>query len=405
METTSYDIITIGGGLGGAALAKVMADSGARVLVLESELEFKDRVRGEVMVSWGVAEAQELGIYEIMKSAGAKEIELAERTSGQSWEDNKPVQRHLPSTTIPGTPALTFYHPEMQEAVLNAASNSVATVCRGVRVRGLQLNGSPTIAVTVDGEEQECTARIIVGADGRSSRTRNWGGFEVLKSQAKTFIAGILFDDFGSPDDMSQNYRTFDRGLTALLFPQGKGRVRAYLCYPQAWGMRLSGSGDLRRFIDWSVDAGAPAQYYEGATPVGALASFDSSTTWVEHPYRDQVALIGDAAGSTDPIWGQGVSLTLRDVRVLRDQLLSNKDWDKAGRAYAEEHNKYFTVTNTVQRWLEEMLVETGPEADARRERALPLWREDATRRVDTFASGPDHSIDETVRRRFFGED
>ena len=36
METTNYDIITIGGGLGGAALAKVMADSGARVLVLES---------------------------------------------------------------------------------------------------------------------------------------------------------------------------------------------------------------------------------------------------------------------------------------------------------------------------------------------------------------------------------
>ena len=55
METTSYDIITIGGGLGGAALAKVMAESGARVLVLESEPQFKDRVRGEVMLSWGVA--------------------------------------------------------------------------------------------------------------------------------------------------------------------------------------------------------------------------------------------------------------------------------------------------------------------------------------------------------------
>ena len=75
METTSYDIITIGGGLGGAALAKVMADSGARVLVLESEPQFKDRVRGEVVLSWGVAEAQELGIYEIMKSAGGRKLE------------------------------------------------------------------------------------------------------------------------------------------------------------------------------------------------------------------------------------------------------------------------------------------------------------------------------------------
>jgi flavin-dependent dehydrogenase len=30
-----YDIITVGGGLGGAAAAKVMAEHGARVLVIE----------------------------------------------------------------------------------------------------------------------------------------------------------------------------------------------------------------------------------------------------------------------------------------------------------------------------------------------------------------------------------
>jgi flavin-dependent dehydrogenase len=42
-----YDIISIGGGLGGASLAKAMAEHGARVLVLERERRFKDRVRGE----------------------------------------------------------------------------------------------------------------------------------------------------------------------------------------------------------------------------------------------------------------------------------------------------------------------------------------------------------------------
>ena len=95
----------------------------------------------------------------------------------------------------------------------------------------------------------------------------------------------------------------------------------------------------------------------------------------------------------------------MRDIRVLRNQLFSHEDWDKAGHAYAEEHDKYFTVSNTVQMWFERLMVETGPEADARRELTLPLWREDATPRVDTLSSGPDHSIDETVRRRFFGEE
>jgi flavin-dependent dehydrogenase len=42
-----YDIITIGGGLAGAALAKVLAERGLRVLVLERETTFRDRVRGE----------------------------------------------------------------------------------------------------------------------------------------------------------------------------------------------------------------------------------------------------------------------------------------------------------------------------------------------------------------------
>jgi menaquinone-9 beta-reductase len=44
-----HDIITMGGGIAGAALAKAMAERGRRVLVLERDTEFKDRVRGEFM--------------------------------------------------------------------------------------------------------------------------------------------------------------------------------------------------------------------------------------------------------------------------------------------------------------------------------------------------------------------
>jgi menaquinone-9 beta-reductase len=49
MASRTYDIITVGGGLAGSALAKVMAEHGASVLVLEKETHFRDRVRGESM--------------------------------------------------------------------------------------------------------------------------------------------------------------------------------------------------------------------------------------------------------------------------------------------------------------------------------------------------------------------
>ena len=61
--STDYDVITVGGGLGGAALAKALAEKGLRVLVAEREIELKDRIRGETMAPWGVAEAQKLGLY------------------------------------------------------------------------------------------------------------------------------------------------------------------------------------------------------------------------------------------------------------------------------------------------------------------------------------------------------
>ena len=100
---------------------------------------------------------------------------------------------------------------------------------------------------------------------------------------------------------------------------------------------------------------------------------FPCDEDWVEHPYQDGVALIGDAAATSDPVYGQGLSLTLRDVRTLSEQLLSNSQWDTAGNEYASEHRRYFSVIHTSCGWLRQMFQEQGPEADQRRAIALPL--------------------------------
>jgi choline dehydrogenase-like flavoprotein len=105
-----FDIITIGGGLGGAALARSMAERGARVLVLERETTFKDRVRGEGMTPWGCGEARELGIYDLMKSSCGHELPIWENYLGPM----QIARRDMPSTTPQGLPTLAFYHPTMQ---------------------------------------------------------------------------------------------------------------------------------------------------------------------------------------------------------------------------------------------------------------------------------------------------
>lgn len=63
----AVDLVIVGAGIGGSALAAVMAARGVEVLVLERETVYRDRVRGEWMAPWGVREAMRLGLYDVLR--------------------------------------------------------------------------------------------------------------------------------------------------------------------------------------------------------------------------------------------------------------------------------------------------------------------------------------------------
>ena len=66
----SYDVIIIGGGIAGCALATTLARGGLAVGVLERDPEPVDRVRGEFMAPWGVIELKRLGLLDTLMHAG-----------------------------------------------------------------------------------------------------------------------------------------------------------------------------------------------------------------------------------------------------------------------------------------------------------------------------------------------
>ena len=181
--------------------------------------------------------------------------------------------------------------------------------------------------------------------------------------------------------------------------------MRAYAWHPKEMNYRYQGLEDLPRFVEDSISAGGSAEWYAGAKPIGPLARFDGTDTWVDHPYKNGIALIGDAAASNDPSYGQGQGLAVRDARVLRDQLLAHKDWESAGHAYAQEHDRYYDSLHEATRWIYQLIYEYGPEADVRRARALPLLLEDLTRLPDVLFSGPEVPLGEMARRRLFAEE
>ena len=414
MAFVDYDIITVGGGLAGSALAKGMAEHGARVLVLEREMAFRDRVRGEAIMPWGVPELRALDLYDTVMDAGGHPL-----TFWDGYQDgSRSGHRNLERTTPCGEPVLACFHPNLQEAVLQAAIDAGAEVRRGARLVDIAANGnsSPssvipakagihTVTVSVDGRTEKMSARLVVGADGRTSQVRTLGGFQVNHDPDGNMVAGILLDGVTAPEDATLAGMKSEDGLFVLLFPQGSGWARAYVCFRAEENFRLQGQQDLARFLELTTHAGAPAEFYADAQPAGPLATFSGAAVWVDKPYRNGIVLIGDAAAVADPTWGQGLSMALANARELRDQLIKYEDWNEAGEAYAEAWRQLHDTIHTAETWATRLMLETGPEADQRRRQAFSLWREDRTRNPDTFLSGPVLPLDEAARRRYFGEE
>lgn len=64
-------VVIVGAGIAGASLAAALARSGSDVTILEAAIQYRDRVRGESLLAWGVREARRLGVEQALLAAGA----------------------------------------------------------------------------------------------------------------------------------------------------------------------------------------------------------------------------------------------------------------------------------------------------------------------------------------------
>jgi menaquinone-9 beta-reductase len=115
----------VGGGLAGSSMAITLAREGVDVLLVERERVFRDRVRGEVMATWGTVEAKRLGLFELLRERCAIEVRyLTYHVEGVG----EPLD--LLAAAPHFEPSLAFHHPVMQEALIEEAAVAGATVWR-----------------------------------------------------------------------------------------------------------------------------------------------------------------------------------------------------------------------------------------------------------------------------------
>jgi 2-polyprenyl-6-methoxyphenol hydroxylase-like FAD-dependent oxidoreductase len=123
------------------------------------------------------------------------------------------VQRDVAATTPQELPTISFYHPEMQRAVLEAAEEAGAEVRTGVRATSISNGHAPAVTVARNGGSAETvSARLVVGADGRNSPLRRWAQFDEHKERDRLYIAGVLLDRCRAPDDTVHSSATSSEG-------------------------------------------------------------------------------------------------------------------------------------------------------------------------------------------------
>jgi 2-polyprenyl-6-methoxyphenol hydroxylase-like FAD-dependent oxidoreductase len=396
----TFDVVIAGGGLAGSALATVLAREGRSVLVLERETKFKDRVRGENMLPWGAAIVRQLGLRDTLVAAGAHPVPFFNMYAMGTQTEHRP----MPQTTPSGEACLNMYHPDLQEALLAGTAQAGAVVKRGVEVRGVSEDGGArTVSVVEDGASQTVRARLVVGADGRFSSMREWGGFTLKRDPDRLRIAGTLVHDTNVPDDGV--HFNIGPGFASFIAPLGNRRARMYVVYVGAMDHKLTGANKLPQFFELSRAAGAPADWFDGVEVMGPLAEFEGADRSVPSPARRGIALIGDAAAATDPSWGCGLSKTMVDVQALATCLTDTDDWDAALERYAARHDDYYGRLHDILSWMTELVWTPGPAADERRARVFPRMQADPTGFPDASGQGPFGPSDERARRLVLGED
>ncbi|HEY5108869.1 MAG TPA: bifunctional 3-(3-hydroxy-phenyl)propionate/3-hydroxycinnamic acid hydroxylase [Acidimicrobiales bacterium] len=357
------DLVVIGFGPTGAALAGLCARRGLDVVVIERDTEVFPLPRAVQIDHEGLRVLQELGCADEVLSDSILNDGLAFVTADR---------RTLLSATVPplaptGWPSSVFFHQPTFESILRRTVLGMGVDVRlGAEVQGLDQDDQG-VDVSLGGGGS-LRARYVVGCDGARSMTRKAigtalsdTGFEESWLVVDLLLAGDV------PDLPTRCLQVCDPARPHTLVPMPAPRFRFEF-------MLLPGEAeeDVRRaeVIDdlmsvWIDPALAEVERSAVYTFHGLVAS-----TW-----RDRrVLLAGDAAHQTPPFLGQGMCAGMRDAANLAWKLagvLGGASPDGLLDTYQAEREPHAQLVIDAAVGFGQLICMTDPEASRRRDEAM----------------------------------
>ena len=362
------DVVIVGSGIAGSALAVVLAAAGIRVLALERQPEYRDHVRGEILWPWGVRVARILGVERVLLDAGAR---VVPRLDIYDEASSDPLRLEVDEAVSAINGSLNITHPRACSALADAAVYVGADVHKGVRDVRLETGARQRVRWTEgDGTEHEALCTLVVGADGRRSSIRSQARIALEVDPPAHLMAGMLVDSVTGMDD-EVNVIARERDLIFYSFPQQGGASRLYFCFPTDQKSRFASAEGARLFLDTCrLDCLADVAEWFAARSAGPCATFPGEDSRTSAPLAEGVVLIGDAAGYENPLQGQGLSMALQDVHDASLALLSAELSQADLAEYAERRairKRLADLGTLLEVWTNEGCVVQDPEERAAR--------------------------------------
>ena len=301
-----YDAIIVGARCAGAPTAMLLARHGYRVLVVDRASFPSDTVSTHMIHAPGISALHRWGLLEEVTATGCPAVERYSFDFGPF--------------TIAGTPRpsggiATGYSPRrtvLDKILVDAAARAGAEIRERFSVEDVIVEDGTVVGIrgrSDGGAAVVERARVVVGADGRSSRVAKavrpaqYNDKPMLQWSYYTYWSDLPVDGF-------EIVVRPDRGWAAL--PTNDGLTLLVVGWPYAESMAYRADVEANYLKTLQL---APA-FAERVASATREARFIGAAVpnFFRTPYGPGWALVGDAGYTKDPITAQGISDAFRDA-------------------------------------------------------------------------------------------
>ncbi len=330
---SNYDIAIIGGGMVGASMAASLADTPLEVLLVDAAeyspsplaQDYDMRVSAITVASQRFF--QSLGVWDAIMATRAAAFRQM-----HVWEHNSAASIHFDGAEI-GADVLghIIENRVIQQALLDKVQHADnISFADNTRITAMHSGTANQQSLSFD-NDQSCSCKLVVGADGSHSKVRSLAGIQTHGWRYdQSAIVATVRTEHAHKQTAWQCF--LDDGPLAFLPLQDN------LC-SIVWSCRPEQAQELMQLSKEQFEQQL-TQAFEYRLGQVSLCSergvFPLQLQYVDQYVKPGIALIGDAAHSIHPLAGQGVNLGLLDAACLADVLRDGMDRHKEPGAYAQ---------------------------------------------------------------------